>query len=70
MKRVILKKRIYWWRFFFDTFRIKHTTIEIGELCVEHPYLPWVCRLMLPCADNYRPPKARNDNQPSDWWTS
>jgi hypothetical protein len=49
-------KRIYWWRFFFDTFWINYNPDKHA------PHVGWVCRLMLPCADNYRPPRARNDN--------
>ena len=51
-------KRIYWWRFFFDTFKIPWRV----EGHIHTPHVVWVCRLMLPCADNYRPPKPRNDN--------
>jgi hypothetical protein len=63
MKRVILRKRIYWWRFFFDTiqsgYRIGNTRV-FTDMIDYHK--AWVCRLMLPCADNYRPGRARNDN--------
>jgi hypothetical protein len=54
-----MKKRIYWWRFFFDTFRIDFHGDD-GRILNDH--VGWVCRLMLPCADNYRPGKAANEN--------
>lgn len=53
------QKRIYWWRFFFDTFRISWG----ANTHIKTPHVVWVCRLMIPCADNYRPGRASNDNR-------
>jgi hypothetical protein len=55
-------KRIYWWRFFFDTLSIKKFTYCEDGVLYEHPYVVSFARMIVPCSDKYRPPRARNDN--------
>lgn len=59
---MLKRNRIYWWRFFFDTLRIVRVTYREDGVLREHPYVSSICKMIVPCSDKYRPPRARNDN--------